>query len=129
MYSSEHKAQGQAHAAVVAVDSHKENAAHQDAIKLIATHVRGICRSSDMLPSPCVSVCRISADSGLCEGCFRTLGEISAWSRLPADDKRALWRTIEQRIVQIERTAAPQPCGLGGSQAASGILSSTPGGT
>ncbi len=85
----------------VAVDINEENAARHTAINLIAARARQISRSSDILPSPCISVCRISADSGLCEGCFRTLGEISAWSRLPADDKRALWQTIEQRIAAL----------------------------
>ena len=31
------------------------------------------------MPSPCISVCRMDAVSGLCEGCFRTLDEIAAW--------------------------------------------------
>jgi len=51
------------------------------------------------VPSPCISVCRVDADSGWCEGCLRTLGEISAWSRLDRDGKRGVWRTIEQRAA------------------------------
>ena len=86
----------------VAVDINEENAARQNAIDLIAARARGISRSSENLPSPCISVCRISADSGLCEGCFRTLGEISAWSRLPVEGKRELWQTIEQRIAALQ---------------------------
>jgi prolyl-tRNA editing enzyme YbaK/EbsC (Cys-tRNA(Pro) deacylase)/predicted Fe-S protein YdhL (DUF1289 family) len=85
----------------VAVDINEENAARQDAIDLIAARARTVCRSGDIVPSPCISVCRISADSGLCEGCFRTLGEISAWSRLPVDDKRVLWQTIKHRIAAL----------------------------
>lgn len=49
------------------------------------------------VPSPCNSVCRMSADTGWCEGCFRTLDEIAAWSRLGDDDKRAVWRVLAQR--------------------------------
>ncbi len=86
----------------VAVDINEENAARQNAIDLIAVRARQISRSSENLPSPCISVCRISADSGLCEGCFRTLGEISAWSRLPVEGKRVLWQTIEQRIAALQ---------------------------
>ena len=85
----------------VAVDINDENAARQKAIDLIATRARQTSPGSGIVPSPCISVCRISADSGLCEGCFRTLGEISAWSRLPVDDKWALWQTIEQRIAAL----------------------------
>jgi predicted Fe-S protein YdhL (DUF1289 family) len=44
-------------------------------------------------------VCRISADTGWCEGCFRTLGEISDWSRSGPDAQRRLWQTITQRMA------------------------------
>jgi hypothetical protein len=47
--------------------------------------------------SPCVSVCRMDAVSGLCEGCMRTLGEIGAWSDLDRAQRLAVWQQIEQR--------------------------------
>lgn len=49
------------------------------------------------LPSPCVSVCRMDAASGLCEGCLRTIDEIAAWGMLDDAGKRAVWLEIEQR--------------------------------
>lgn len=49
--------------------------------------------------SPCVSVCRMDAVSGLCEGCLRTIGEIADWSRMDDTDKRQVWRLIEQRAM------------------------------
>ena len=49
------------------------------------------------VPSPCISICRMNAASGLCEGCFRTLDEIAAWGRASDADKRSLWKIIEQR--------------------------------
>jgi predicted Fe-S protein YdhL (DUF1289 family) len=49
------------------------------------------------IASPCLSVCRIQADTGLCEGCFRTLSEISAWSGADEADKRRIWHAIGQR--------------------------------
>ena len=52
------------------------------------------------LPSPCTSVCRIDADSGLCEGCFRTLDEIAGWSRMDDAGRRHVWRTIGLRASQ-----------------------------
>jgi hypothetical protein len=51
--------------------------------------------------SPCISVCRMDAATGWCEGCFRTLDEIAAWSTLAPPAKRATWSRIEQRIVQL----------------------------
>jgi hypothetical protein len=61
------------------------------------------------VPSPCVGVCRMSPATGLCEGCWRSLDEIAAWSR--ADDAQRLrtWTEIEAR-----QPVAPVP-GAGGS--------------
>jgi predicted Fe-S protein YdhL (DUF1289 family) len=53
--------------------------------------------TSAPVPSPCISVCRMHAASGLCEGCLRTIDEIAAWSTLDDEAKRRVWRLIEQR--------------------------------
>ncbi len=49
------------------------------------------------VPSPCISVCRMDDDSGLCLGCFRTIDEIVAWGPQSEKDKRAVWRLIARR--------------------------------
>ena len=73
------------------------------AIKKIAFYARNISAAgkfdTEVVPSPCISVCRIDADSGCCDGCLRTLGEISVWSRLDNDGKRGVWQIIEQRAA------------------------------
>jgi len=56
-------------------------------------------------PSPCVSVCRMSASTGLCEGCWRTLEEIRDWSTLSDDRKQACWQRIDAR----QRAAGIRP--------------------
>jgi hypothetical protein len=56
------------------------------------------------VPSPCNSVCRMSPATGFCEGCFRSLDEIAAWSRMDDDEKRAVWRLLDERR---EETKAP----------------------
>jgi hypothetical protein len=52
---------------------------------------------SDFVPSPCISVCRMDAVTGVCEGCYRTLDEIAQWSRASEDEKRAIWEQLLQR--------------------------------
>jgi uncharacterized protein len=73
------------------------------AIKNIAARARSIwatdLNSLKDMPSPCISVCRVDADSGWCEGCLRTLDEIAAWGGLGNDAKRGVWRIIEQRAA------------------------------
>ncbi|HJV60109.1 MAG TPA: DUF1289 domain-containing protein [Albitalea sp.] len=58
------------------------------------------------VPSPCTSVCRMSAATGLCEGCFRTIDEIAAWSRMDDEDKRAVWRLLDERRLRARAQGA-----------------------
>ena len=41
----------------------------------------------------------MDAASGLCEGCLRTLDEITAWGMMDNRSKRAVWELIEQRAA------------------------------
>ena len=74
-----------------------------NAIKKIAVYARNIRATgrfnTEVVPSPCISVCRVDADSGCCEGCLRTLAEIAAWGQLGNDAKRGVWLIIEQRAA------------------------------
>jgi predicted Fe-S protein YdhL (DUF1289 family) len=47
--------------------------------------------------SPCVNVCRISAATGLCEGCLRNLEEIASWSAYSDKEKRAVLERLPAR--------------------------------
>ena len=55
-------------------------------------------------PSPCVSVCRMSAETKLCEGCLRDIDELRAWGKADDDYKREVWGRIQDRL----RSAHPQ---------------------
>lgn len=56
--------------------------------------------ASGPVPSPCISVCRMDEQTGLCEGCLRTLDEITQWSGGPDPVKREIWSRIEQRLAE-----------------------------
>lgn len=49
------------------------------------------------VPSPCISVCRMDARSGWCEGCLRTIDEIAGWSVMDDEQKRRVWKLLPQR--------------------------------
>jgi predicted Fe-S protein YdhL (DUF1289 family) len=49
------------------------------------------------IASPCVNVCKMNPDTALCEGCWRTLDEIAAWSGMSAEDKRAVLARLAAR--------------------------------
>jgi predicted Fe-S protein YdhL (DUF1289 family) len=52
---------------------------------------------SQRVASPCVSICRMSDATGLCEGCLRTIDEIALWSVLDDAARRAVWDAIARR--------------------------------
>ena len=54
-----------------------------------------------LVPSPCMSICRIDAVRATCEGCFLTLDEIAVWSRLDDASKRDVWHAIAQRAGAV----------------------------
>lgn len=56
--------------------------------------------TEDGVASPCINVCRMNPDTALCEGCFRTLDEIAAWSGMNAEEKRALLKQLPARRAQ-----------------------------
>lgn len=51
-------------------------------------------------PSPCINRCRIDAGTGYCEGCFRSLDEIAAWSRHTDAEKRRILDAVARRRAQ-----------------------------
>ena len=55
------------------------------------------------VPSPCVGICKMNTPQGWCGGCFRTIEEITAWSRATDATKLQVWAQVEQR--QQSRTA------------------------
>ncbi|MBK8065079.1 MAG: DUF1289 domain-containing protein [Betaproteobacteria bacterium] len=54
-----------------------------------------------MVKSPCINVCRMHAELGVCRGCYRTLEEIGDWSTLPDTEKRRVAQEAEARRAKI----------------------------
>ena len=87
--------------------------ARQVAIKKVAARARGICSNtiidSGPVPSPCVSLCRVDSYTRWCDGCFRTVAEISKWSRLDEAGKRRVWQAIGERAERVAAASAAKP--------------------
>ena len=58
-----------------------------------------------MVQSPCINICKMDAANGLCTGCWRTLDEIAAWSRLDDTARSAILTAVQQR----HQNQPPQP--------------------
>ena len=51
--------------------------------------------------SPCIDVCRMDAQSGLCEGCLRTIDEIAGWAAAPDEQKLFILAAVAQRRASL----------------------------
>ena len=53
------------------------------------------------IATPCVKVCVVDGESGLCLGCFRTLAEVAAWSRLGETERETIMADLPRRPSRV----------------------------
>ncbi len=72
-------------------------------LQMLAERAQQVSRSptTEPVPSPCISVCRVNTERAQCEGCLRTLDEIARWGRASNADKRAVWQLLGQRAAAL----------------------------
>jgi uncharacterized protein len=57
----------------------------------------------DEVQSPCVKLCVVHPEERLCVGCFRTIEEISAWSRLTHEARAAIMEDLPSRAPRLTK--------------------------
>jgi predicted Fe-S protein YdhL (DUF1289 family) len=58
--------------------------------------------ATDYVASPCVKVCALDNETGLCRGCLRTMNEIADWVEMTAEEKRATLERVAERKRAVE---------------------------
>jgi uncharacterized protein len=53
------------------------------------------------IATPCVKVCVVDGESGLCMGCYRQLSEVAQWARLSDDERAAIMADLPTRRSRI----------------------------
>ncbi len=53
------------------------------------------------IPTPCIKVCVVDGESGLCMGCFRTLSEVAGWARLDEAARSAILAELPSRPDRV----------------------------
>jgi predicted Fe-S protein YdhL (DUF1289 family) len=53
------------------------------------------------IKTPCVKVCVIDGESGLCMGCYRKLTEVAGWARLTDAERDAIIADLPNRRSTI----------------------------
>ena len=62
------------------------------------------------IKTPCIKVCVVDGESGLCLGCFRKLSEVAGWAKLSDDDRDLILAALPGRREQIR----PEKLGIFG---------------
>ena len=51
--------------------------------------------------TPCIKVCIVDGESGLCMGCYRTLSEVAGWTRLDDAERAAIMAELPGRAQRV----------------------------
>jgi predicted Fe-S protein YdhL (DUF1289 family) len=59
------------------------------------------------IKTPCIKVCVVDGESGLCLGCYRRLNEVAAWARLTDAERDAILAELPERrsLIRPEKLA------------------------
>lgn len=55
----------------------------------------------DEIDSPCIRLCTIHPTERLCLGCYRTIEEITAWSRMDPELRRTIMAELPARAPRL----------------------------
>ncbi|MDP9809083.1 putative Fe-S protein YdhL (DUF1289 family) [Rhizobium tibeticum] len=61
------------------------------------------------MQTPCIHVCSIDPETGLCMGCGRTLPEIGGWMSFCDEERRQLIAILPARLAASRLAIPPQP--------------------
>ena len=56
----------------------------------------------DEIESPCVQICVVHPETRICTGCYRTIDEITDWSRMTPEARRIIIDDLPARANQLK---------------------------
>lgn len=57
----------------------------------------------DEIESPCVKLCVVHPEARMCVGCYRSIDEIGAWSRMSPEARRAVMADLPDRAKLLTK--------------------------
>ena len=57
--------------------------------------------SSQPASTPCIKVCVVDGESGLCMGCFRSLPEVGRWGRMSEPERLEVMAGLADRRARV----------------------------
>jgi predicted Fe-S protein YdhL (DUF1289 family) len=57
----------------------------------------------DEVESPCIKLCVIHPETRLCTGCYRSIDEITAWSKMSVEVRRMVMEELPSRAGALSK--------------------------
>jgi len=55
------------------------------------------------IDSPCVDICVVHPKERICTGCYRTIDEITAWSKMEPEERQRIMAELPTRAPQLKK--------------------------
>ncbi|WP_407063034.1 DUF1289 domain-containing protein [Cognatishimia sp. 1_MG-2023] len=55
------------------------------------------------IESPCINICVVHPKERICTGCFRTIEEISRWSKMPNEERAEIMTDLPTRASRLKQ--------------------------
>ncbi|AWZ18733.1 hypothetical protein RTM1035_13028 [Roseovarius sp. TM1035] len=53
--------------------------------------------------SPCVKICVVHPQARICTGCLRSIDEITRWTKMAPDERRAIMEALPDRATLLRK--------------------------
>jgi len=57
----------------------------------------------DEVESPCVKICVVHPQARICTGCLRSIDEITRWTKMTPEERRAIMEALPERRTRLVR--------------------------
>ncbi len=57
----------------------------------------------DEIQSPCIKICVVHPEARICTGCYRTIDEITRWSKMTHDERAMVMEELAGREASLKK--------------------------
>ncbi|AUQ54595.1 DUF1289 domain-containing protein [Phaeobacter inhibens] len=57
----------------------------------------------DEVQSPCIQICVVHPEARICTGCYRSIDEITRWSKMSNDERAELLEALPDRAKELTK--------------------------
>ncbi|KIC42267.1 hypothetical protein RA27_02465 [Ruegeria sp. ANG-R] len=69
----------------------------------------------DEVESPCVQICVVHPTERICTGCYRTIDEITRWSKMDSTERAEIMQDLPDRKPRLAKRRGGRAARLNGS--------------